>query len=124
MSIRVYLAEAVGRERSQLHMDRFSLLRESRGACVLCTCSGEANTPFHFWGFLPRVVYSGPLFVRCSEPQILAKVQTRERGVVSLQPKIPSNLTRDRLAVSVLGATTLAYMTGELYGAAMLPHMF
>ena len=39
----------------------------------------------------------GSLFVRCSEPQIQTKVQTRERAVVSLQPKNPTlSRSRDR----------------------------
>ena len=37
MGIQVYLVEAAGRGRSHPHMARFSVLSESRGACVLCT---------------------------------------------------------------------------------------
>ena len=44
---------------------------------------------------LLRPIREGSLFVHCSEPQIQTKVQTRERGVVSLQPKNPT-LSRNR----------------------------
>ena len=37
MGLRVYLAEAAGRERSKAHISRFSVPCESRGGRVLCT---------------------------------------------------------------------------------------
>ena len=43
-------------------------------------CDSEAAT-------VPSVIREGLLFIHCSELQIQTKVQTREWGVVSLQPK-------------------------------------
>ena len=50
-------------------------------------------------GIRPKLapIREGSLFIRCSELQIQAKVQTRKQGVVSLQPKTPTlSRTRDR----------------------------